>query len=86
MTVCEPCRVEIDRWYETKPSQIFPSRGFTFGSGAAYDATARGVIEAGRARVEKWRVLVKDQTSGIRENCLAGRHVKPKVDTSPSSL
>jgi len=80
---------EINRWTDTKPSSGF---SFTYGSGAAYDASIAGIRDARKARHETWRCLVNRQIKMIRGACLAGGHEETReipavaVAEAPSPL
>lgn len=80
--VCPDCRAEADRWLDSNPERIFPIRGFAFGSGAPYDLTSAAIANRRRARYERWRSLVREQTAAIREGCAAGLHARPSTKES----
>lgn len=73
MLMCEPCRRQSDAWLVAK---VPTGLSFTFGSGAAYDATPRGVEERRQARARAWYAIVREHVEGIRLNCAAGFHAQ----------
>jgi hypothetical protein len=75
--ICPPCQEESLRWLDTKPSQMFPEFGFTYGSGAAYDAGVAGIRDGWRGRHEKWRQLVRHQQALIARHCRTAGHTPP---------
>jgi hypothetical protein len=79
-SLCVPCTAERMRWADSKPSQILPRFGFTYGSGAAYDVSPVGLRDGKRARYEDWRRLVKSQMALVARGCREGRHAVP-LDT-----
>lgn len=69
--LCAPCRAEADAWWDYRP----PTRlSITYGSGAAYDASPRGVADARRARFEHWRETILWHRQHIADLCAAGKH------------
>lgn len=77
--ICAPCQDEQGRWLNTKPSQVFPTFGIAYGSGAPYDITPAAIRDRANARREKWSTLVREQMGRIAEHCRAAGHVTPAV-------
>lgn len=73
MSLCPPCSAASNRWLDARMPQAF---GIAYGSGAAYDATPRGVEERRQARARSWYALVREQRAGIARDCAAGFHVQ----------
>lgn len=74
MSLCPPCSAASNRWlYARMPTGPV---SIAFGSGAAYDATPRGVEERRQARGRAWWALVREQRAGIARDCAAGFHVE----------
>ena len=72
--LCQPCDDLCTKWLDSKPSQVLPTFGFAYGSGAAYDVSAAGVRDNTSARYERWRQLVREQMDGIAAACRAAGH------------
>lgn len=83
MPLCEACRDESDRWLDTKPSEVMPSFGIAYGSGAAYDSTAAGIRDNNSARWKAWRELVVQQRRAIRAACAADHHATERPRPKP---
>jgi hypothetical protein len=71
---CESCRTLVNRWMDTTPSALIPQHGFTFGSGAAHDASGAGLMERRRYRYQQWRETVRFQVGLIRDACRVEGH------------
>jgi hypothetical protein len=77
--LCQPCIEQQMRWLDTRPSQMYPTFSFTYGSGAAYDTTPAGVRDRLRMNGERWRRLVRTQMAAIAADCRAAGHTATPV-------
>lgn len=70
--LCGPCRAARQRWLDYRPPLPL---SITYGSGAAYDASPRGINDARRARFEHWRETIRWHQQQIDALCALGNHV-----------
>lgn len=72
---CRDCSAESLRWLDTRPQDLLPAFGIVHGSGTRYDTAPAAIANRRGARYERWRQIVRDQRSLIRQACAAGCHV-----------
>jgi hypothetical protein len=71
MRLCIPCAHAWGRWLDYR---LPPVLSITYGSGAAYDATPRGIRDREKARFREWRDTIRWHQDHIRELCEQGKH------------
>ncbi|WP_157562685.1 hypothetical protein [Micromonospora chokoriensis] len=84
--VCRPCQDARDRWLDSRPSQVLPRLGFTYGSGARHDTTTAGIHDNHRSRYERWRQLVKSNRDLIARTCREQGHTEVPAEKVPAVI
>lgn len=72
--VCDACRARQDAWRDARIQDLFPGLGYVTQASASYDDTAAGVADRRRHRGDRFRRLVREQISGIAEDCQRWGH------------
>lgn len=70
--LCPPCTEARAAWLDYR---LPPARGFSFGSGAAYDVSPAGAADRQRARFEQWRETIRFNRDLIARTCREAGHV-----------
>lgn len=82
--ICPPCTELRMKWLDSAPSQVLPTFGIAYGSGANYDISAAGLRDRGRSRHQQWSALVREQMAGVAASCRANNHSATAMPALPT--
>ncbi|GIE30143.1 hypothetical protein Ait01nite_031880 [Actinoplanes italicus] len=70
--VCQSCQAERATWLDYRLPR---TAGFSFGSGAPYDASPAGIRDRQHGRFEEWRATIRFHRDLIARTCRDQGHV-----------